>query len=97
MAPSAQPAPTATSTTTTTTAATTPSSNVPQPNRNPLGSAQSANYFSQMLNMMANNSIVNRALKFQLYYNKGSNSSWFRNDFDSPNTDMSKQNFNSLF
>jgi hypothetical protein len=60
MAPLAQPAPTATSTTTsTTTTATTPSSNAPQPNRNPLGSAQSANYFSQMLNMMANNSIVN--------------------------------------
>jgi hypothetical protein len=56
--PSTQPIPPTTAPTTTPTA-TTPSSNAPQPNRNPLGSAQSANYFSQMLNMMANNSIVN--------------------------------------
>ncbi len=58
MVPSTQPIPPTTAPTTTPTA-TTPSSNAPQPNRNPLGSAQSANYFSQMLNMMANNSIVN--------------------------------------
>ena len=42
---------------------TAPSTTTPsqqQPNRtNPLPSAQSANYFSQMLNMMANNSLVN--------------------------------------
>jgi len=40
---------------TTTPPSTTPSSQ--QTNRNPLSSAQSANYFSQMLNMMANNTL----------------------------------------
>ena len=52
------PAPSATTTTnTTTTTTTTGQTPASQPGRNPLLGGPSANYFSQMLNMMANNTI----------------------------------------
>ena len=57
-------APAANTTPTTTTSSSTNSSTTPQTNRPSMPGQPSSNYFSQMLNMMSNNTLVSTLLTF---------------------------------